>query len=137
MDANLYIGPADHVPRNEHAAIEVIFHFLNQTGRRIGAMREVLSDRGALLAAFETFDEPRDCSGRSEFRLLIFGTYDGEPLIDSEDDDLPAGPCGKTVNEVKRRFYSLCARRDQQCHSRELNDTQLVYEKRFWPILEG
>ncbi|MFT5391417.1 MAG: hypothetical protein ACI8PT_001612 [Gammaproteobacteria bacterium] len=46
LDANLYIGPADHVPRDEHAAIEVIFHFLNQTNRRIGAVREVLSDRG-------------------------------------------------------------------------------------------
>jgi len=130
MDANLYIGPADHVPRDEHVVIEVVYHFLNQTGRRIGPIREVLRDRNALLSAFQAFDAARD-EGKEEFRLLLFGTYDGEPLVGPGDDDLPAGPCGKTVNEVKRRFYEICRRADPKFAERRLSEAQRSYERGF------
>ena len=133
MDANLYIGPADHTPRDEHATVEVIYHFLLQTGRHIGPVREVLRDRTALISAFQAFDSARSDPNASEFRIVLFGTYDGEPLEGLDDDDLPAGPCGKTINEVKQRFYSLCQRCDKDFERRVLTDEQRAYERRFWP----
>ena len=45
MDANLYIGPADAVSRDEHSAVEVVYHFLRQTGRLDLNLRELLSNR--------------------------------------------------------------------------------------------
>jgi len=53
MDANLYIGPADHLSRDQHAAVEVVFHFLSQTGRIQAPVRRVLRDRGLI-----SIDEP-------------------------------------------------------------------------------
>jgi hypothetical protein len=122
MDANLYIGPADHLSRDHHAAVEVIFHFLSQTGRNKVPMRELLRDRRLLLTIFAAFDMARiEDSGEQEFRIRIHGTYDGEPLADTSDDDLPAGPCGQAVNQIKLRFYRLCRRLDREFKTRELN----------------
>ena len=45
MDANLYIGPADHLSRDEPSGIEVIYHFLAQTGRIDQSLEERLRDR--------------------------------------------------------------------------------------------
>ena len=131
MDANLYIGPADHVSRDEHSAIEVVYHFLSQTGRVGLPMRLLLRDRLAVLDAFTAFDEARLDGGGEEFRLYIFGTYDGEPLQDEGDDELPAGPCGKTINELKLRFYNICSRLDTDFQQRRLNPRQKAAETRF------
>ena len=130
MDANLYIGPADHVSRDEHSAVEVVYHFLNQTGRLELPLRELLRDRRALLDGFAAFDEARRDDGGEEFRLFIFGTYDGEPL-QPDDDELPAGPCGKSINELKLRFYNLCARLDREFSQRTLDGRQRAAEARF------
>jgi hypothetical protein len=48
----------------------------------------------------------------------------------SGDDDLPAGPCGQAVNQVKLRFYRLCRRLDRDFKARELNDLQKQAEQR-------
>ena len=57
MDANLYVGPADHLSRDEHSGIEVIYHFLSQTGRVGLTLKELLRDRLALLDAFDALDQ--------------------------------------------------------------------------------
>lgn len=130
-DANLYIGPADQFARDEHVAIEVVFHFLNQTGRPVAPLRILLRDRCALLDAFAQFDEARDENGRGEFHIVVFGTYDGDALLAWDDDELPAGPCGKSVNSLKRRFYTLCERLDETFHERRLSDAHKAIEARF------
>jgi len=133
MDANLYIGPADQISRDHHAAVEVVFHFLAQTGRVKGPVRELLHDRRLLLEAFAAFDEARieDAGADAEeFRIRIHGTYDGEPLGVVGDDDLPAGPCGQAVNQVKLRFYRLCRRLDREFKTRELTDLHKRAEQR-------
>ncbi|MFT5173938.1 MAG: hypothetical protein ACI8W7_002122 [Gammaproteobacteria bacterium] len=123
MDANLYIGPADQFSRDQQAAVEVVFHFLAETGRITFPVRELLRDRALLLATFAAFDAARiEDSGEEEFRIRIHGTYDGEPLAALGDDDLPAGPCGVAVNQVKLRFYRLCRRLDSEFKTRELTD---------------
>ncbi len=131
MDANLYLGPADHLSRDMHAAVEVIVQFLRQTGRIEGTVRDVLMDRCKLLDAFSCFDDARTDKEESEFRIIIHGTYDGEPLADIGEDDLPAGPCGRAVNQVKLRFYRLCQRLDGQFAERELNTDQREAEQRL------
>jgi len=131
MDANLYIGPADHLSRDEHSAIEVVFHFLSQTGRIGSPLRDLLRNRHLLLGAFSAFDEARLDGGGEEFRIYIFGTYDGETLAAVSDDELPAGPCGRSVNELKRRFYALCKRLDADFLNRSLDSDQQEIEKRF------
>lgn len=131
MDANLYIGPADHLSRDEHSAIEVVYHFLRQTGRIDLGLRELLGNRLRLLEAFRAFDEARAETDANDFRVLVFGTYDGEALVPGADDDLPAGPCGKTVNELKVRFYDLCRRKDTEFASRELPEDLARVEARF------
>ena len=131
MDANLYIGPADQLARDEHSAIEVIFHFLRQTGRVTSSLRDLMRDQSKLLDAFAMLDEVRLNNGAEEFRIYIFGTYDGEPLVAIDDDELPAGPCGLSVNQLKRRFYEICGRVDAQFGSRELSELQRTSEGRF------
>lgn len=131
MDANLYIGPADGISRDEHAAVEVVYHFLVQTGRVKLAFRDLLRNRLLLLEAFGAFDEARMDTGSDEFRIHLFGTYDGEPLVAVFDDELPAGPCGKSVNELKRRFYRICQRLDKDFQGRELAAEQKKAEDRF------
>lgn len=131
MDANLYIGPADHLSRDEHSAIEAIYHFLAQQGRLQGAFKDLLRDRRRLLDAFREFDAARIQSHSSEFRICVFGTYDGSMLLPVEDDELPAGPCGKSVGEIKRRFYDLCRRLDRDFQRRELSPEQQRAEAVF------
>ena len=131
MDANLYVGPADHLSRNEHAGIEVVYHFLSQTGRVALTLKEMLRDRLALLDAFDALDQARMESDSEEFRVFVFGTYDGELLLPVVDDELPAGPCGKSINELKRRFYQLCKRIDTGFGSCELSERHREIESRF------
>jgi hypothetical protein len=131
MDANLYIGPADQYARDEHAAIEVICHFLAQTRRVQAPPSQLLKDRGMLLEAFGAFDDARMENGSDEFNIVVFGTYDGEPLTAVEDDELPGGPCGLSVNSVKRRFYRICARVDRQFNRCVLTPEQREIELRF------
>jgi hypothetical protein len=130
MDANLYIGPADDVSRDEHAAVEVIFHFLFETGHVEVPVRDLLRDRCLLLDAFDAFDRVRVDDEEHEFRILLHGTYDGDSLTTEEDDDIPAGPCGQAVNQVKLRFYRACQRLDPEFPSRTLSDSQRRAEKR-------
>ena len=124
MDANLYLGPADHVSRDAHSTVEVVFHFLSETGRIEGEVR-------TLLDAFAAFDRARVEEEEHEFRILLHGTYDGALLVDADDDDLPAGPCGQAVNQVKLRFYRMCRRLDPEFKSRELDGKQRTAEKRL------
>jgi hypothetical protein len=131
MDANLYIGPADHLSRDEHSAIEVVYHFLRQTGRIDLSLRDLLGNRLRLLEAFHAFDEARSDAGADEFRVLVFGTYDGELLAAGDDDDLPAGPCGMAVNELKQRFYAMCQRKDEEFGTRQLGPEHRQAEARF------
>ena len=131
MDANLYIGPADQLSRDEHSGIEVIYHFLAQTGRIDKSLKELLRDRGALLNAYASLDAARKEGEAEEFRVFVFGTYDGELLLPVSDDELPAGPCGKSINELKRRFYDLCRRLDPEFESRELDSNQSATERCF------
>lgn len=133
MDANLYIGPADHLSRDEHSAIEVIYHFLSQTDRLKLNLKELLRNRLALLDAFHALDEARVEGDSEEFHIFVFGTYDGELLIPVQDDDLPAGPCGRSINHIKLRFYKLCRRLDKDFDRRELSDQQKCVERRFIP----
>ena len=131
MDANLYLGPADHLSRDEHSAVEVVYHFLRQTGRIAQSVRSLVRNRADLLDAYSAFDEVRSDSAAEEFRVCVFGTYDGEPLVVVEDDELPAGPCGHSVNDLKRRFYALCRKLDPSFEQRELTEAQREAEKRF------
>jgi len=129
MDANLYVGPADSLSRDHHAAVEVIWHFLSETGRIEAPLREVLRDRALLLDAFAAFDRARVDDDDRDFRILLHGTYDGEPLAGGGDDDLPAGPCGQSVNQVKLRFYRLCRRLDREFKTRTLEPRQADAER--------
>ncbi len=131
MDANLYIGPADQVPRDEHAAIEAIYHYLSQLGLITHPLKDLLRDRRLLLDAFMEFDAARMMSQASEFRICLFGTYDGDMLVPVEDDLLPAGPCGKSVAEIKGRFYAICRRLDADFDERELTPEQQKAEAAF------
>ncbi len=131
MDANLYIGPADHVSRDEHAAIEVIYQFLRQTGKIKHSIKELLHHRIHLLEAFSAFDQARVDNQPDEFQIFIFGTYDGEPLAGPGDDELPAGPCGKSINAIKRRFYAACKNYDTEFDKRALDDAHRTAEAKF------
>jgi hypothetical protein len=131
MDANLYFGPADHISRDEHSAIEVIYHFLRQTHRIDGGLRDLMRDQSVLLEAFATLDDVRQDETMEEFRIFIFGTYDGELLNAGHDDEMPAGPCGRSVNELKRRFYDICRRMDGQFGMRDLTERQRDAAIRF------
>ncbi len=131
MDANLYIGPADHLSRDEHAGIEVIFQFLKQTEKIKHPLKELMHNRVRLLDAFTAFDLARVESQADEFQIFIFGTYDGEPLAGTGDDDLPAGPCGKSINDIKRRFYAACRILDKSFDKHKLEDAQKNAEAKF------
>ena len=131
MDANLYVGPADQHSRDEHSGIEVLYHFLSQTGRIGLGFKEIVRNRIELLDAYAAFDEARMESEQEEFRIFVFGTYDGELLLPGMDDEFPAGPCGKSVNELKLRFYRLCQRLDPQFNERALDERQRAAEARF------
>lgn len=131
LDANLYIGPADEISRDEHAALEVIFHFLAGRGKVKNPVRELLRNRQLLLSAFAEFDAARREGTENEFRIILYGTYDGVALLPDEDDELPAGPCGVAVNSIKRRFYAICKRLDKQFLERPLDKRQREAEASF------
>ncbi|MDJ0863297.1 MAG: hypothetical protein QNJ82_13805 [Gammaproteobacteria bacterium] len=131
LDGNLYIGPADHVTRDEHASIEVVYHFLAERQKISGSVRELLRSRQLLLDAFAAFDEARSEGEESDFRIIIFGTYDAVALAPIEDDELPAGPCGTPINVIKRRFYDICRRLDRQFLEQHLTQRQQRAEVRF------
>jgi len=131
MDANLYIGPADHLSRDEHAGIEVIYQFLRQTGKIEHSIKELLRDRVCLLEAFSAFDQARVESREDEFQIFIFGTYDGEPLSGAGDDEVPAGPCGKSINAIKRHFYAACRVLDKEFDQRRLEKAHECAEVKF------
>ena len=131
MDANLYIGPADALSRDEHSAIEVVFQFLRQTGKLECSVREALSNRRRLLRVFNAFDQARSDGDAEEFRIFVFGSYDGDPLRGISDDELPAGPCGRSINDLKRRFYEICRKVDSKFTSHELNEREQKVERRF------
>ena len=131
LDGNLYIGPADHVTRDEHATIEVVYHFLSERHKVKWPVRDLLRSRQLLLDAFAAFDEARSEGEGSDFRIIIFGTYDAVALAPIEDDELPAGPCGTPINAIKRRFYEICRRLDRQFLERHLNQRQQRAEARI------
>lgn len=131
MDANLYIGPADHLGRDEHAGIEVVYQFLRQTGKIKHSVKNLLHNRIRLLDAFSSFDQARVERQADEFQIFVFGTYDGEPLAGSGDDDMPAGPCGKSINAIKRHFYAACLILDKEFDRRRLNDAHQSAEAKF------
>ncbi len=131
MDANLYIGPADHSSRDEHAGVEVVYQFLRQTGSIKHSIKELLHHRLQLLEAFSAFDQARVERQADEFQIFIFGTYDGEPLAGTGDDDMPAGPCGKSINAIKRHFYAACRILDQEFDRRELEQAHKSAEAKF------
>lgn len=130
-DANLFLGPADHALPFEHIAIAIIVHYLNQTGRKVQPLGQLLRDRQVLLEAFDVFDNVRIESESNEFQIFLFGSYDGDALSAIDDDELPCGPCGSSVNDVKRRFYALSARLDPEFHSRPLSNALRAVERRF------
>lgn len=131
MDANLYIGPADQLSRDQHAAIEIIYQFLRQTGKIEHSIRELLHDRVKMLDAFRVFDDARIESQADEFQIFLFGTYDGEALAGAGDDDLPAGPCGKSVNDIKRHFYAACRILDKDFDKHKLKNAHRDAEAKF------
>lgn len=136
MDANLYIGPADQFSRDMHSSVEVVLRYLRQTQRIEGSMRTLLGSRAALLDAFKSFDLARssaqvDEDGVPEFRIVIHGSYDGEELEPLDDDDLPAGPCGRSINEVKLHFYRSVMRLDPEFNSRTLDSEQAEQDERL------
>ncbi len=131
MDANLYVGPADQVARDEHAAVEVVYHFLAERGLVVHPVGELLRNRLSLLEAFTVFDNARRSGEQRDFRVILFGTYDGVALVPVDDDELPAGPCGVSVNAIKRRFYELCKQVDKQFHDRKLTAAHRDAEARF------
>lgn len=136
MDANLYIGPADQLCRDEHSAVEVVFNYLRELEKADRPVKDLLRNRLALLEVFDAFDCARQEDGDSEeteFRIFVFGSYDGVILDAIADDDMPAGPCGKTVNEIKNRLYQLCLRSDSQFQSRTLSPKHIEIEQRFLP----
>jgi len=76
-------------------------------------------------------DEARSESDSEEFRLFVFGTYDGEFLSPGIDPELPADPCGKSINELKRCFYGVCRKIDSEFEKHDLNDRYRQLEERF------
>ena len=130
-DANLFLGPADHALPFEHTAIAVVVHYLNQTDRKIAPLGRLLRNRKELLEAFKVFDNARIEGENNEFQIFLLGTFDGESLRAIDDDELPCGPCGVSVNDVKRRFYALCARLDAKFHQRPLSKTLIEVQARF------
>ena len=130
MDANMHVGPAEHVSRDEHSRIEVVYHFLAQIGRVDSNSRELLSHRCALLDAFGCFDEGRMEGEAEQSRIFAFGAYGDELFKPVADDDSPAGSCRKSSSELKGRFYGLCRRTNTSFDSLDSDEVRLVFEAR-------
>ncbi|TNF99274.1 MAG: hypothetical protein EP297_06000 [Gammaproteobacteria bacterium] len=133
-EARLHIGPADHLARDQHGAILVIYEFLRQTKSTPHRLSTLLRNRANLLEAYVAFDQSRRNMDEKGPKIIIYGTYDGVPIETVIDDDLPAGPCGKSVNEIKWEIYRRCLRLDPQFASRDLTEDQRKQESRFLPV---
>jgi hypothetical protein len=106
-------------------------NFLRQTGKVEHSFGGLLRDRISLLEAFSAFDQARGESRADEFQIFILGTYDGEPRSGTGDDDLPAGPCGKSVHTIKRHFYAACRILDKEFGKRNLDNAPKAAEAKI------
>jgi hypothetical protein len=118
----------DIVSRAEHIVIGVLLRFMLGTGRITTPVRDLLGNRLNLPEAFALFDDVRRERYAEESHVFLFGTYDGELLMVEEDAELPAGPCGKSVNEIRRHIYAICARVDMEFKSRGLTNRLVAAE---------
>jgi len=133
-EAKLHIGPADDQARDEHGAIAVIYEYLRQTKKMPFRLSTLLSNRSNFLQTCVAFDQARRGADEQGPMIIVYGTYDGKPIESIISDDLPAGPCGKSVNEVKWALYRLCMRMDPQFASRDLSEEQRLQESRFMQV---
>lgn len=134
-EATLHIGPADDLARDEHGAILSIFEYLRQTKKISTRLSTILSNRANFLEACVAFDDARrGVSEETAPTIIIYSTYDGKPIESIISDDLPAGPCGKSVNEIKWELYRRCMRLDPQFASRDLTEQQRLQESRFMKV---
>lgn len=137
-EAKLHIGPADDQARDENGAIAVIYEYLRQTKRMPFRLSTLLSNRSNFLQTCVAFDKAR--RGTDEENgpvIIIYGTYDGKPIESIISDDLPSGPCGRSVNEIKWDLYRRCMRMDPQFPSRDLTEEQRLQESRFMQVAGG
>ncbi len=134
-EARLHIGPADDVARDQHGAILVIYEYLRQTKKISFRLSTLLSNRSNFLQTCVAFDKARrGISDESAPTIIIYGTYDGKPIESIISDDLPSGPCGMSVNEIKWELYRRCMRLDPQFASRDLTEEQRQQESRFMQV---
>jgi hypothetical protein len=84
------LAPRNQTSGDAHIATEVVFQFIQQTGRSLPNVGDLLGNRTDLVYAFAVFDGVRG-EGANEFNLYKFDRYDGEPIYDHSDDELPAG----------------------------------------------
>lgn len=130
-EAKLHIGPADDQARDEHGAIAVIYEYLRQTKRMPFRLSTLMSNRSNFLQTCVAFDQARRGDSEHGPAIIIYGTYDGKPIESIISDDLPAGPCGKSVNQIKWELYKRCMSMDPQFASRDLTEEQRLQESRF------
>lgn len=133
-EAKLHIGPADDLARSEHGAILVVYEYLRQTKKMPFRLSTLLSNRSNFLQTCVAFDQARRGSDDTGPNIIIYGTYDGKPIESIISDDLPAGPCGMSVNEIKWELYKRCMRMDPQFASRDLAEEQRLQESRFMQV---
>lgn len=134
-EAQLHIGPADDLSRDQHGAILVIYEYLRQTKKISFRLSTLLSNRANFLQTCVAFDQARrSITDESSPTIIIYGTYDGKPIESIISDDLPAGPCGMSVNEIKWQLYRRCMRLDPQFASRDLTEEQRQQESRFMQV---
>jgi hypothetical protein len=136
-EARLHIGPADDLARDEHGAILVVYEYLRQTKKMPFRLSTLLSNRSNFLQTCVAFDAARRGADETGPTIIIYGTYDGKPIESIISDDLPAGPCGKSVNEIKWELYRRCMRMDPMFASRDLTQEQRQQESRFMQVAGG
>jgi len=132
-EARLHIGPADDIARDEHGGIAVVYEYLRQTKKMPFRLSTLMSNRSNFLQTCVAFDQARRGDEHGP-NIIIYGTYDGKPVESIISDDLPAGPCGKSVNEIKWDLYRRCMRMDPQFASRDLTEEQRLQESRFMQV---
>jgi hypothetical protein len=136
-EARLHIGPADDLARDEHGAILVVYEYLRQSKKMPFRLSTLLSNRSNFLQTCVAFDAARRGSDEAGPTIIIYGTYDGKPIESIISDDLPSGPCGKSVNEIKWELYRRCMRMDPMFASRDLTEEQRQQESRFMQVAGG
>jgi len=130
-EARLHIGPADDIARNEHGAILVIYELLIQTKSTPFKFGGILRNRAHFLDTCQAFDDARTNRTDEGPRLVVYGTYDGNPIEPGKHDDLPAGPCGKSVNQIKYQLFKRCMKLDPEFPTRKLTEAQREQEATF------